>query len=212
MELRGNKLSEWYNEVNNFGPAFQQVMSWFYNEELYLLQVRVATENGWKPKGTIFGSGPFISEDKAYILDIRDVPGDTLKIQLMPPAHFWMIDYLAVDYTDDLPVHITEVKAKRAVDSKGQDLDEIVAENDNNYYLMPDIGDQAELFFEAPLTHENMERSLILKASGYYDIHLTSKGEPQTAILERIHSNPGFTVKYAFDEYRKWKEKNNASQ
>jgi hypothetical protein len=51
-----------------------------------------------------------------------------------------------------------------------------------------------------------MERSVILKASGYYDIHLEAKGKPQTDILEKMFFEPGFTIQYAFKEYLKWKK------
>ncbi|PIU45115.1 MAG: hypothetical protein COS95_05515 [Ignavibacteriales bacterium CG07_land_8_20_14_0_80_59_12] len=46
-----------------------------------------------------------------------------------------------------------------------------------------------------------MDRSILLKATGYYDIHLAAKGDPQTAVLDRIHNEPGFTLKYASEEY-----------
>jgi hypothetical protein len=177
-------------------------------EELYSLQIRVETEKGWKSKGIIIGGGPLVSEDKVYILDLEDVHGDTLKIKLTPPAAFWMINYLAVDYTGDLTVKTTEVQAVRAVGHKGQEVEKILAETDNNYLVMPNIGDSAQLVFPAPERITHMERTFILKASGYYDIHLNAQGEPQTEILNRIHSESGFVVQYSFKEYLHWKQEN----
>lgn len=207
LEFHGNKIAEWYNEVNNFGPAYQQIMNWYFNEELYLLKIRVETEKGWKPKGTIFGGGPFISEDKAYIIDVSDVPGNTLKIKITPPATFWMIDYLSVDYTEDLDLKVTEIDAIKAFDNTGRDVREILANNDNNYLIMPNTGDKVELFFQSPPKIDGMDRSVILKASGYYDIHLKARGEPQLDMIEKIHYEPGFTIQYAIKEYLKSKEK-----
>jgi hypothetical protein len=208
LDLYGNQVSQWYDEIKNFGPAYFKMVNTHVREELYSLQIRVETKNGWKSKGLILGGGPLVSEDKVYILDLGDVPGDTLKIKLTPPAAYWMINYLAVDYTGDLPVKSTEIQAIKAVDHKGQEVGKILAEADNNYLVMPDIGDSAELVFPAPDRIANMERTVILKASGYYDIHLNAQGEPQSEILNRIHNDPGFAVQYSFKEYLHWKQEN----
>jgi hypothetical protein len=208
LDLYGNKVNDWYDEVNNLGPAYYRMLNAHLREELYSLHIRVETNDGWKSKGLIMGAGPFVSEDRVYTLDISDVPGDTLKIKLTPPATFWMINYLAVDYSDDLPVQITEIEASEAIDYKGRDVREILAKNDDNYLIMPNIGDSAELIFASPHQMYGMDRSVILKASGYYDIHLKGEGEPKFEILEKIHSEPGYAVQYAFKEYLKWKKEN----
>lgn len=208
LDLYGSKVYEYYKEVNNFGPAYHRMMYWNLSEELYRLSIRVETEDGWKSTGTIVGGGPFVSEDKVYLLDISDVPGDTLRIKLTPPAAFWMINYLAIDYTLDLPIEVKEIEAIEAVDHKGQDVREILAKNDNNYLIMPNIGDSAELVFESPPQNYGLERSVILKASGYYDIHLEAEGEPEAQILEKFLTEPTFTIQYAFKEYLKWKKEN----
>jgi hypothetical protein len=205
LELYGNNLDQWYKEVNNFGPAYQRIMKWYFNEELYLLQIRVETKSGWKSKGTIFGGGPFISEDKVYAIDISDVPGDTLRIKITPPATFWMIDYLSVDYTEDSDLQIREIGPNQAFYNQDQDVCVKLASNDNNYLIMPNKGDKAGLVFPSPPKIEGMDRSVILKAIGYYDIHLKAEGEPQQEILEKIHSEPGFTIQYALKEYIKSK-------
>jgi len=206
LDLYGNKVGEWYKEVKDRGPAFFKMKNLHFREELYSLQVRVNTEEGWKSKGIMIGGGPFISEDKIYSIDISDVPGDTLKIKLTPPAVFWMINYLAIDYTEDLPVQIKEIEAREAIDHKGQDVREILAKNDNKYLIMPDKEDFADLIFEFPPKSDGMDRTVILKASGYYDIHLEGKGEPQLQLIDKLHSEPGFVVQYAFKEYLKWKK------
>jgi hypothetical protein len=208
LDLYGNQVSKWYDEIKNFGPAYFNMFNTHVREELYSLQIRVETEKGWKSKGIIFGGGPLVSEDKVYILDLEDVPGDTLKIKLTPPAAYWMINYLAVDYTGDLPVKTTEIQAVKAVDHNGQEVGKILAETDNNYLAMPNIGNSVQLVFPVPDRIAHMERTVILKASGYYDIHLNAQGEPQIEILNRIHNEPGFVVQYSFKEYLQWKQEN----
>ena len=208
LDLHGKEVYEWYKEVDNFGPAYFKVTSMNIREELYCLKIRVETEIGWKSKGFIFGGGPFISDDKVYVIDISDVPGETLKIKLTPPANFWMINYLALDYTEDINVRITEIEPAEAMDRKGRDVRGILTQRDNTYFVMPNIGDEAELVFESPPQDNSMDRSIILKVSGYYDIHLDAKAEPQREILNRYLMEPDFAIHYAFKEYLKWKKEN----
>jgi hypothetical protein len=204
LDLYGKDVHAWYKEVKNHGPAYFKMLNMHVREELYSLQIKVETEKGWESKGLVIGGGPFISENKVCLLDIRDVPGDTLRIKLTPPSTFWMINYMAVDYSEDLPVQVREISPVQAVDHNGKDIREMLAKNDNDYFVMPNIGDRAELIFDAPPLREGMARSVILKASGYYEIHLQAQGEPQVELLERIHTEPGFAVKQALKEYLDW--------
>jgi len=206
LDLYGNTVHKWYDEINSPGPAFFRMVNLHVGEQLYSLQIKVKSENGWKSKGIILGGGPFVSEDKIYPIDISDVPGDTLIVRLTPPAPFWTINYIAVDYKQDLPIKVTEVTAQKAITNKNEDVREIIAKNDNNYLVMPDIGDRTELIFKSPSQMDGMARSIFLKASGYYDIHLQAEGEPNYEILERIQSEPGFVVQYAFKQYLSWRE------
>jgi hypothetical protein len=204
LEARGSGLSQWVADVNGRGPAYNKVMSWYMNEELYLLKVWVETKDGWKVKGMINGGGPCVSKDKAYILDVSDVAGEVLKIKLRPPVNFWMLNHLAVDYSQDVPVRAVELSVATAIDQNGQDVRARLAAIDDDCLVAPNRGDRAELTFIAPAQADGLERTILLKASGYYDIHLDAGGEPQTEIIEKMDNEPGFTVQFALKEYLKW--------
>ena len=208
LDLHGNKVSDLYDEVNSFGPAFYELMNWDVKEQLYRLHIQVETDKGWKSKGMALGGGPFVSEDRVYTLDVSDVPGDLLRIKLTPPANYWMINYLAVDYSDAQPNEVTELAAVEAVDHNGRDVRDILLSTDNDYLVMPNIGDSTEIVFLAPPDKQNLSRSLIMKASGYYDIHLQATGEPQRELYNKIIDQPGFAIQYAFKEYLKWQQEN----
>lgn len=205
LVLYGSGLPAWYDEVNRMGPALFKMLNMHLREELYSLQIRVETAAGWQSKGLIVGGPPTIGETKAYPLDLTDVSGDTLRIKLTPPSPFWKINYLAVDYSEDLPLTISEIGAVEAVDHRDRDVKGVLSANDGHYMVMPDTGDSAELVFTAPPPSPGLDRTVILKASGYYNIHLEAKGEPQYDLLERIHSEPGFAVKHALKEYSQWR-------
>jgi hypothetical protein len=207
LKLFGNKLSDWYAEVNNFGPANREIWNWHFNECLYVLKIYVETPNGWKARGMMSGGGPFISKDKSYPLEISDVPGDTLRIKLTPAAGFWRLNYLAVDYAEDLPIRIMEIGAAEAFSDKGRDerAPLSLSRPDHQYLVMPEKGDYAELIFMAPSQSPDQDRTVFLKAQGYYDIHLEAKGEPQRELIDRIFREPGFTAQIAAKAYFKAK-------
>jgi hypothetical protein len=206
LGLHGDALPDYYAEVDRHGPAYFETMAWHAREEMYLLQVRVKTAGGWKTRGTIFGGGPMAPTDKAYVIDIADVPGDTLTIRLTPPANFWTIDQLAIDYSDDIPLSVVEVEPRAAADPGGRDVAARLKATDGSYLVMPQGSDPVELTFDAPPRPSGTERTVILKASGYYDVHIKTAGvRPRLDILRRFAAEPGSTIRFAMEEYLEWK-------
>lgn len=205
LELFGTDIPAWYDEVNRHGPAFYQIMSWYAAEELYLLKLLVQTPRGWEPRGMIYSGGPFVSEKKAYELNISDIQGETLKIRIQPPLNFWRIDQFAVAFDKDVPVACQELSPIQAVDRAGRDWREALAANDDRYFVMPNIDDSAELVFDAPPPVPGANRTVFLKAAGYYEVHLEGKGKPQTDLIDKIQTVPGTTLRLAYEDYRRQK-------
>ncbi|MBN2409903.1 MAG: hypothetical protein JXE07_09210 [Candidatus Aminicenantes bacterium] len=202
LTLFGNRVSDWYDAVNAGGVEFRKLTAWHMREELYLLQVRVDTPDGWKPRGIIYGGGPFVAEDKAVILDIGDVTGETLRIKLTPPKQFWNIDLLAIDYSHDMAVDVREIAPASSGKQADPAVDELLAALDDRYFVMPRTGDSVEIVFPAPPEKPGSVRSLLLKASGYYDVHLSADGEPRVDLVETLLTVPGSTLDYALKAYR----------
>lgn len=204
LRLFGSTLPERYADVDRFGPTYGQFVKWMSSEELYTLKVWVETPSGWKARGMIYGGAPVVAKDKAYVFDVGDVPGDTLRIKLRPPVNFWMINSLAVDYGEEAPLRVTELAAERAVDQAGRDVRTNLVATDGAYLESPNPGERTELVFAAPPAAEGLERTVFVKASGYYRIHIDALGEPQTELVERLLGEPGFAARYSLREYRKW--------
>lgn len=199
LALHGRGLDEYYQKINAHGPAYGQLLSWYANEELYMLKVWVETKDGWKARGLIYGGGPFVAKEKAYVLDVSDVPGETLRVRLNPPLDFWMLDRLAVDYSPDLGLWTQEISAASAVDQNGKDVRGLLAANDGVCYEMPNRGDRAELAFNVPPRVRGLARTVLLKAAGYYDIRLEAGGEAQRELLEKVYNEPGFALRFTYE-------------
>jgi hypothetical protein len=204
LELYGSSLPEQYEDIDGHGPMYGRILSWMATEELYTLKVWVETPGGWKARAMIMGGAPVITKDKAYAFDVGDIPGETLRIKLRPPVNFWMVNSLAVDYGEEVPVHGTELAAEKAVDHKGRDARARLAATDGSYLESPNPGERTELVFAAPPIKDGLARTVFVKASGYYKVHLSALGEPKTGLVERVLGEPGFAARYSFREYLKW--------
>lgn len=203
LDLQGRTVGDWYRDVNALGPSLFKTIAWDTREELYRLRLRVETERGWTSKGMIMGGGPLVSEDRIYDFDISDVKGDVLRIKLTPPASFWMINWLAVDYGEDSSCQVTELAPLAAVDGRGRDVRDQLTLEDGSYLVMPNFGDRAEVTFLAPPARPDFLRSVYVRASGYYDIHLDATAEPQAETLRRVAEEPGYVLKFSAEQYAK---------
>lgn len=201
LKMRGNKVDEWYADINNKGPELIRLYQFMEREELYSLKVNVQEKDGWKTKGIISACGPYIDEDRIVELNIENVTGDTLTIQLDPPYGYWKFDYAGVIYESGTDANITEIPLSYAKNESGIDLRDSLLKTDGSYYSMPDSTSTANLEFDVPDFAANSNHSLYLKTSGYYDIHLKKDKPEQTELIEKIFNTPGLILEITMKEY-----------
>lgn len=201
LSLRGRELDDWYEQVDN-DPKYEfDLHRWGAQEELYVLQVQVEVDGQWRPRGLLFGGGPFMTEDRVLPLDISDVTGEEIRIRLRPPGGFWAMNSFALDASPDIEIPVQRVAAKAARSDDGVDLVASLAADDDLYYVQPEIGDQAEVTFDVPAQAEGTERSIFLASRGWYRLHLESEGEPDRANLQRVETVPDGAARLAAELY-----------
>lgn len=202
LDLYGDKIDSWYEQVDNLSGKEiekEQMMQFVVREELYYLNIRVKEGDNWSPQGLIFGGGPFVYETHSYDLDLSKVTGDSLIIQLTPPYGFWSINYLAVDYEDNIKPKVSELSLSDVVDHKGNNILNVVSAADDDYAVLSEIGDYFIAEFNSVPKIEGMERTFFVKTNGYYKIHLSKDHPMHTQTLYDIVNNPGKVVEYSMN-------------
>jgi hypothetical protein len=204
VELRGRDVRAWYTEIDESQSARDALFAWEVREQLYALKIYVEEPSGWVVRGILPGTGPFISKDRIVPLDVSHVHGDQLRIRITPPAGFWAFNSFNVDYSPDRPVSVEKIKPSTAQDLQGQDVLPQLVAVDDRYYEMPNVGDTADLTFRAPPRRAGTDRAVFLHSRGYYKLHVSGTGDPDTKTLEAIENVPGSAARFAATQFGQW--------
>jgi hypothetical protein len=138
----------------------------------------------------------------AVVVDLAGVSGDTVAFRLDSGAGFWAIDRIGIGFFPKDPGAVTTLDPAVARDQNGRDLRDALRTADGDYYTMPTRQDWAEVEFTVPPTPPSCQRSYVLQASGYYQMHIPAEGEPHRDLLARFMVEPGAFCAYSIQRYR----------
>lgn len=153
------------------------------------LSVSVREGESWQPEGMFWEAGPEIVKQQVLPLDLRGVTGDTVQIRLESAPTFWFIDRVAIDYSPERRVTVTELVATRATFDSGRDVRSDLASSDGQALTL-EHGDSALLDFQAPPVAPGKARTYLLQSTGWYRIHTAEAGVPALALLQRLQTEP----------------------
>ncbi len=201
LQLRGEKVKNWYADIDSGGAAMTELYNFVEREELFILKVWVKERDGWKVQEIFPAGGPLVLEDRVVPIDLCNVEGDTVEIRLNPPRTFWAIDYLGLVFKEspavsyELPIHsITDIKR-----TNGKEL---LKEIDNNYLVMEEVGEGFLVDFKAPpAPAAGKIRTVFSQTTGYYELHLPMNTREQTELLEYYQNTPGSIVRFSLEKY-----------
>lgn len=202
LALRGSGLDDWYRRLESSDAELLALLEWFGREGLYLLPIEVETPSGWEEREVLYGSGPFVYKTTAYALDVSDLPGETLRLRLQVPVGFWVLNSVAVDYDEPAAVQSTELETETLRDHRDRPLQALLSADDDSLLVLSERGDYVDLTYPVP-PPPDAERTVFLKITGHYEVHLPATGEPDHATLARILEEPGYTLRFAYERYRR---------
>lgn len=201
LQLRGEKVDEWYDSINSGGPAVQELINFNVREELYFLRFYLEEGGEWAFRGWIPAGGPLVTEDRVIPVDLSGVEGEKVVMQIRPPKGFWTIDYIALEIDDHPAPRVYELGAIKATDQDGISVADLLSDKDGRRQIMPRVGDRIVLEFGVPPQDDGTERTVFLKSTGYYEIH-TDKTQPEQAdLIAEILENEGMIVGYSMEKY-----------
>lgn len=197
LSLHGSDLEAWYERVAS---------DWALQRELDRLQleavpmIRVWDGHGWRPAGYVTAALPTaVASTQAVSVDLRDIPGDRLRLRIDGLPGTWSIDAVAADFGEERPdalrVTVLDVREARRVRDQAEVRAALRAADRTRHAMTR--GDVVELAFDAPPKASPSDRSFVLKATGYYRLVLDARGDPQTALLEELIHEPGALGRYA---------------
>ncbi|TFH64517.1 MAG: hypothetical protein E4G91_05560 [Candidatus Zixiibacteriota bacterium] len=197
IALLGPEADVWYAGIarsTNLQQSLEQAMI-----REGMLVVKVWNGSSWKDVDFVWGVGPRMPKAQLVKLDVGGITGNRLRVRLESTAGFWMINSVLADYSADLPLEVTELAAVEATDQLGRDRRPLLARSDNKYHVMPTNSDRIEIAFAAPPPRNELNRSLVWKCTGYYNIHVPYGSEPNPELMARLISEPGAFGRFALE-------------
>jgi len=153
-------------------PAGQKPTPAYQEGEFIKLRVMLLTVLGWQVGQVFFAAGPLPAETTIYDLDLDDVDGATVRLRLTPPAGYWLIDRLAIDFSEDTPVEEAVIDAESADGPAAAEVLSALAAEDGTTAFFEDPGQESVLTFALPPPKEGMVRTLFLRTVSCYETPL----------------------------------------
>ena len=151
-------------------PKGKKPATLYQEGEFGKLRVRLLTINGWQTGQVVFATGPLPAETGIYELDLDDVDGERVRLQIEPPAGYWLIDRIGLDFREETPVQDEVIGAEAADGPGAADLLLALAAEDRTTAVFADPGQESTLTFAIPPPREGMERTLFLRTVSCYEM------------------------------------------
>lgn len=154
------------------------------------VSVYTETNNEWVFSDYFNLAGPMALKEDILSIPAGDIVAGKIRIKLEYGSFFWEIDHVSMDLSEDLALPYNRVSLKSAVDEQGRNVLELLARDDDQYYVQPEIGNAAKLEFPIP-DQISEERTLVLHSKGFYRIIRNPEGKPQLRNLKRMKREGG---------------------
>jgi hypothetical protein len=171
------------------------------NEQNIPLSIYLKTNNGWELIDRIKTVGPMAFRDMAVPIDLRRVIGEEVTVKLETGFMFWEVDYVGIDFSEDLPLDIKYINPDEAIDGNNAIVTKSLSATDQNYFVQPNIGDEVIVNFKINDPKPDSNRTFFLKNRGYYNYIRNYTGEPNFQKLKLFREAGAFTdfSKYEYE-------------
>jgi len=193
LEMFGDKLLGWQNKVSKRSSG--NLQKWSIKQGIPLA-VYLEMKGVWEFQDQFETPGPMAFKNDILKIDLTGIDDPEIKIKLKAGKLFWEIDRVGMDFSADNTIDIKVVKPFMATDQNSLDVLPLVINDDGNYFVQPEIGDEAELLFNVPELKNGFSRDVFLHSKGHYQI-LGNQNLTQTNNRFKILRKPGKTCRFA---------------
>ncbi len=202
-DLFGSSFNKWNNKQKTASES--SLIKWSLDQNIPL-SVYIEKNNKWEFVDYYNLSGPMAYKEDVLPIDLTGIDSDTIKIKLESGSYFWDIDYVGADFTKNLELKSLEVPLQNAVNNKGENITNLLKDDDSTYYIQPNVGDEAMLTFSAPKT-KSTNRSVFLHSKGYYEILRNPSGIADRKYLVEFRK-PGRFNKFSIEMLQLYNKNN----
>jgi hypothetical protein len=195
LALQGRDLGRFYASLER-SPGAREAFERAREREV-LPAVSVFDGTTWRVAGRLHDLPTLVWRDEAVPLDLRGIPGDTLRLRIEGPPGMFRIDRAVVSFEDEPPLDETLLGLAEASDDSGRDVRYLLERADGRRHSLRPHLDGVTLSFAAPAPRPGRARSVLVEATGYYNVMLPADGEPQPDLFRRLLTEPGAVARFA---------------
>ena len=170
----------------------EQSEKWI-NEQHIPLNVYVETVKGWELIKRINTVGPLAFRDIVVPINSKYITKDKLKVKLETGFMFWEVDYVGINYSENIPLNVNYIAPYEAIDQNNQVVTKLLTTEDNVYFTQSEIGEEVTVNFNLKNVSISSSHSVFLKNKGYYNYIRDFKGEPNLEALKIFRKEGSFT-------------------
>ena len=200
LALHGRDLSRFYARLEA-EPAARAAFERAREREV-LPTVRVWDGREWRTAGFLRDLPSLVRRDQAVPLDRPEVGGDTLRVRIDGPPGLWSIDRAVVAWEGSGRYEQERLAPVRATREDGADVTELLSSADGRRHSLRPLMDAVTLRFLAPPRRPGRLRSVLVEATGYYNVVVPAEGEPQRLAFRRLVEEEGAVARFALERMR----------
>jgi hypothetical protein len=145
------------------------------------LSVQVGSGETWARAPSLMPVGPAILRSQALPIDLP-AEGERVSIRLGATPLFWEIDSVELAPLDEGPLTPTAMSPRSAQRSTGEDVLDLLAEQDERRLVLTP-GQTVDVRFAAPPLAAGMERTVMASMRGYYAMDIGGKRGLNPAVI-----------------------------
>ena len=190
----GERYNEW-QQIQNRRPA-EELKEWA-SDQFIPMTVSINAGNGWVEIASLNTIGPLAYRQLIVPFDLSSTTLKTIEFKLSSGFMFWEVDYAGLDFTVGKPRVYQVLHPFSAMDEKGNDVMDQIANEDGNYMAQPETGNYANIKYkyQGPGI-PGKAYSIILATSGYYEPIREFDGDPDRKFLRNFRK-PGELAAYS---------------